>query len=62
MSWFTTDDNRSFRVTGTTQGWFGRKTVRTTVTGKRAARREAARLHRRGATNVRVSRDGWWAW
>lgn len=62
MSWFTADDNRGYRVSATQQGWLGRKTVRTTVTGKRAANREAARLRRRGAVNVRVSRDGWWAW
>ncbi len=60
MSWFTADNER-FQVSGTVEGWFGRRTVRKTVTGRSAARREAARLRRRGATKVRVGGGGWWA-
>lgn len=36
MSWL--DSSSTYRVTGTVEGWFGRRTVRRTVTGRRAAR------------------------
>jgi hypothetical protein len=61
MGWFS-ENNERFRVSGTVEGWFGRRTVRKTVTGRVAANREAERLRRRGATRVRIGRDGWWAW
>jgi hypothetical protein len=58
--WFDRRDEK-FEVTGTLEGWFGPRTVRKTVTGQRAADREAARLHGRGARDIRKSRGGWWA-
>lgn len=61
MVWFAGNGNDRYRVSGTVEGWFGRRTVRKTVTGRGAADREMARLRRRGAENVRRSRDGWWA-
>lgn len=60
MGWFTSDNDR-FEVSATTKGWFGTKTTRRTVTGKSAANREARRLRRSGARDVRVRRGGWWA-
>ncbi len=59
MVWF--DDNKTYKVTGTGSGWLGPRKVSKTVTGRRAAERETARLRRRGAVNVRRSRSSWWA-
>jgi hypothetical protein len=61
MPWFASGGRDRYQVTGTVEGWFGRRPVRRTVTGRSAAKREAARLRRRGAAKVRYTRDGWWA-
>lgn len=59
---FSQPKDRAYRVTGTVEGWFGPRTVSKTVTGRRAARREARRMQRRGAVAVSRSRSGgWWA-
>ena len=58
-SWF--GDDAEYEVTATVQGWLGHRTVRKSVKGRRAAEREASRLRRRGGTDVRTSRGGWWA-
>ena len=61
MPWFASGDSDRYQVTGTVEGWFGRRTVRKTVTGRRAAVRDTDQLRRRGATEVRRSSGGWWA-
>jgi len=54
------DRNVQYEVRGTVRGWFGPRTIRTTVVGRRSAELAMQRMRGRGAVSVRRSSGSWW--